>query len=244
MRPYAIWIGGWFHMSGGIRALHQLKQEILNRGGEARMTYEGGWQRDWIMVYPEIVHTNPEGAENIVRWKLNQADLPNDGLTVAWESGMGEHPLLTVDIMEPDLWRPLQGPRSGVGFWVGKGAADMSQVPEGAIEVTRGNYTTRVELAQFLGTLDYFISFDPFSAINVEAACAGTPVLILGEHPLWTRAKFEEHGWVKHGVAWSWDELGQAKDEANLAYWDYQHKRREFTQRIDRFVTLSQEMFH
>ena len=230
-------------MSGGIRALHVLRDELTTRGINAWMTYQLPNHPDAITIYPEIVNTNPMDAKRIVRWKLNQATLPEDGLTVAWESGMGDHPLLTVDIMEPDLWRPFQGPRGGVGFWVGKGTADMSQVPDGAIEVTRGNFLTRVELAQFLGTLDYFISFDPFSAINVECAMAGTPVVVLGKHPLWTRERFEEHGWVKHGIAWSWDELGQAKEEANLAYWDYQHKRREFTQRIDRFITLSQEAF-
>lgn len=230
-------------MSGGIRALHQLKQEIIQRGGEARMTYEGGWNRDWIMVYPEIVSNNPENAMHIVRWKLNVADLPNDGLTVAFGTGMGDHPLLTVDVIEPDLWRPCSGPRTGVGYWVGKGAVDMGQIPAGAIEVTRSNFLTRIELSKFLGSLEYFISFDPFSAINAEAALTGTPVLVLGQHPVWTRERFEEHGLVNHGIAWSWEELGKAKADAGLAWYDYQHKRREFTGTIDRFVTLTQERF-
>lgn len=243
MRPYAIWIDGWYHMSGGIRALHQLKEEIIRRGGSAHMTYQSLSHPDEIMVYPEIVKNNPDWADRIVRWKLNAAELPDDGLTFAWEKGMGDHPLLTVDIIEEDLWAPYDGPRNGVGFWIGKGQADMSQVPSGAVEVNRGNFLTRVELANWLRKLNYFISFDPFTAINVEAAVSGTPVLVLGSHPLWTRERFEEHAWVKHGVAWSWDELGKATDEACLAWGDYQVKRSQFAGTIDRFIELTQETF-
>ena len=243
MRGYAIWIGGWFHMSGGIRALHVLRDELRKRGCSAHMTYESPIQSGEIVVYPEIVVGNPERAERYVHWLLNYADVPEGGRAFAWESGMGDWPLLTVDILEQGLWTPFEGPRGGVGYWVGKGAADMSQVPDGAVEVTRSNFLTRVELANFLRTLDYFISFDPFSAINIEAAVSGTPVLILGEHPRWSRDKFEEHDWIRHGVAWSWAELGKAREEAHLAFHDYQHKRRQFTQRIDSFVTLTQEWF-
>lgn len=240
MRGYAIWIGGYFHMSGGIRALHVLRDELRKRDLQAHMTWESPIQPGEIVVYPEIVADNHEQADHYVHWLLNRATPP--GRAFAWESGMGDWPLLTVDIIERDLWTPYEGHRSGVGYWIGKGAADLSQVPDGAVEVHRGNFHTRQELADWLRRLDYFISFDPFSAINIEAAVSGTPVLILAEGS-WGRADFERHDWVRHGVAWSWDELEQAREEAHLAYWDYQHKRREFDQRIDRFVTLTQEWF-
>lgn len=227
-------------MSGGIRALHVLRDELRARGLRASMTWEG-WDRESIMVYPEIVSNNPEGSERIVRWLLNRATLPQDGLTFAWEKGMGDWPLLTVDIIEP-FWEPHRGPRSGVGYWVGKGVFDAGQVPAGALEVSRSNYTRRDELHCFLKGLDYFISFDAFSAINVEAALCGTPVLILGEGP-WGRAHFEEHGWIKHGVAWEWGELEQAREEVNLAWWDYQRKRETFPATIDRFVSMTQGIY-
>jgi hypothetical protein len=227
-------------MSGGIRALHVLRDELRARGAEAWMTYER-YDPESIMVYPEIVSSNPEDSSRITRWLLNRADLPQDGLTFAWEKGMGDWPLLTVDIIEP-FWEPYRGPRSGVGYWVGKGVLDAGQVPAGAVEVTRSNYTTRHELHGFLKSLDYFISFDAFSAINIEAAICGTPVLVLGSGS-WTKNHFEDHGWVKHGVAWGWGELQQARDEVGLAWNDYEKKRATFPATIDRFVSMTQEIY-
>lgn len=154
---------------------------------------------------------------------------------------MGDWPLLTVDIIEP-FWEPYRGPRSGVGYWVGKGVLAAGDVPAGAVEVTRSNFTTRPELHGFLKSLDYFISFDAFSAINIEAAICGTPVLVLGSG-VWTKNHFEDHGWVKHGVAWGWGELQQARDEVGLAWNDYQKKRATFPATIDRFVAMTQEIY-
>ena len=52
VRPYQIWIQGWYHMSGGIRALHVLRDELRARGADAWMTYERQ-HPDAITVYPE-----------------------------------------------------------------------------------------------------------------------------------------------------------------------------------------------
>lgn len=244
MKPYEIWINGYYHMSGGIRALHVLKDELLARGMDAWMGYEQRFDVDCIGVYPEIVANNPEEYFNVVRWKLNKADLPDDGLTYAWESGMGEHPLLTVNILEPELWRPRLGVRrSGVAYWVGKGVRDDQFIPDGAEEIGRHNYPTREQLADRLSTLDYLISFDPFTAVNLEAVCVGTPVLVRSQDPKWGRKEVEQHGWTPFGVAWSMEELPEARANVHLAYDHYQSMLPVFAKRVDDFVEQTQARY-
>ena len=230
-------------MSGGIRALHVLKDELLDRGMAAWMSYEPHFDPDCIGVYPEIVTTNPEEYFNVVRWKLNKANLPDDGLTYAWESGMGDHPLLTVNIIEMGLWKPRNVRRSGVAYWVGKGKFDPSVVPDGAEEISRNNYQFRDQLAERIASLDYLISFDPFTAVNIEAVNSGTPVLIHSNDPMWSRKEVERHGWTPFGVAWSYEELSEARANVHLAYDYYQSLLPKFAKRIDEFVEQTQQRF-
>lgn len=238
-----MWINAYDHMSGGVRALHVLKDELLERGVEAWMRYEGKWSDESIGVYPEITAENPDGYERFVRWKLNTASLPSDAPIYAWEEGMGNHPLLTVNTLEKGLWSPYTGQRSGVGYWVGKGQHDPSRLPEGAIEISRSNYTTRPELAERIRTFDYLISFDPFTAVILESVLSGTPVLIVGEHPHMSRQQITNHGWTPYGVAWSADELEEARREVHLAYDHYQSLLPVFAKRIDNFVEQTQSVF-
>lgn len=241
-RPYEIWIDGYYHMSGGIRALHVLKDELLKRGYPAHMKYE---HRDpeSIIVYPEIVSSNPENYKYIARWKLNHAELPDDGLTFAWEKNMNEEKLLTVSIIEPDLWTPYNGPRSGVAYWIGKGSFDPSVLPNDAFEINRGNFTQRNILSDRIKTLEYLISFDPFTALNLEAILCGTPVVIISNHEYWTKDKVESHKYYKYGVCWSMEDIEKAREEAHLAFDYYQSFLPIYDQRINDFIQLTQETF-
>lgn len=240
VRPYEIWIGSYYHMSGGVRALHVLRDELHKRGQAAWMLYEPVADVDCIGVYPEIVAGNPENYRHVARWLLNKADLPDDGPIFAWESGMGEYPLLTVNLLEPDLWTPGTGRRSGVAYWVGKGVRDERFIPDRAIEITRSNFTTRRELSELIRSLDYLISFDPFTAVNLEAVVSGTPVLIRSTDTKWTRDVIEQHDWLRYGVAWSMESLEQARKDVHLAYDHYQSLLPVFDKRIDEFVHITQ----
>jgi hypothetical protein len=244
VRPYEICIDGYYHMSGGVRALHVLKQEILNRGIDAWMKYESKNNLECIGIYPEIFSSNPQNYQRICRWLLNTADLPEDGPIFAWESGMGDYPLLTVNIIELDLWKPYHGHREGVGYWIGKGIKDVTLIPEGAIEISRNNFVTRQELAEKIKTLDYFISFDAFTALNVEAALCGTPVLIYGDHKKITKEQTQKHNWTPHGISWGENEMDRARKEVNLAYDHYLSLLPEFSRRIDNFIEYTQNYYN
>jgi len=237
MRPIQVWIGGWYHMSGGIRALHVLKDEILMRGHQAWMTYQlpAVNHPDAITIYPEIVNTNPMDAERIVRWKLNRADLPDDGLTYSWETGMGDHPLLTVNIVE-DFWYPRPNSKTrNVAYWVGKGAYDPLVIPPGAEEISRDNHPDRRELAEYIASLDYLISFDPFTAVNLEAVISGTPVHIHAPGNTWHRTTIRNHGWLPYGTTWTGD-IDEARATVPKAREHYEALKVVFSSRVDSFL--------
>ena len=92
-------------------------------------------------------------------------------------------------------------------------------------------------------SLDYLISFDPFTAVNLEAVCVGTPVVIHSVGNQWSREDIDAHGWTPYGIGWGIGELGLAKDTVHLAYDHYDGLRGVFQSRIDRFVELTQEAY-
>ena len=253
-RPYTIWNPGYYHMSGGIRAIYQLKQDLAMRGFTVNFHNERRYEEE-IMIYPEIVSGNPENAGRYVKWLLNRADFPGE-VCFAWEKGMGDYPLLTVNIVEMNLWKPTRSKTKTVGYWVGKGVFNPSVLPEGAVEISRNNFFNRRDLAHFISTLDYMISFDPFTAINIESVVSGTAVLIhtssMQQNPFsmvmeesfsWSRSHIEEQGWMPYGLAWSPDELEKAKQEVHLARPHYEGILKVFNHRIDNFILSTQEMF-
>jgi hypothetical protein len=207
------------------------------------MKYERTNNPECIGIYPEIVSSNPQKYNRIARWLLNTANLPQDGPIFAWENGMGDFPLLTVNIIEQDLWKPYDGIRRGVGYWVGKGVKDERFIPDGAIEISRNNFTRREQLAERIRTLDYLISFDPFTAVNVEAVISGTPVLVRGDHPVMTKEQIMNHGWTPYGITWSMAGMDKARQEVSLAYDHYQSLLPEFSRRIDNFVEITQKYY-
>lgn len=85
----------------------------------------------------------------------------------------------------------------------------------------------------------YLVSFDEFTLLNLEAMLLGTPVLLYPSGR-WTRAEIEAQGWTQHGVAWSPDELDQAR-EATKGAWDwYLGEVSQYAQRVDAFVEETQ----
>lgn len=251
MLSYNILSPKYNHTFGGVRALYQLEKEIKQRGYEAHINASDS---SAIAVYPEIVSNNPFNSERRVRWLLNDATFENE-VCYAWESEMGDHPLLTVNIIEMNIWKRAKKRGKKVAFWVGKGAADPSLIPSGATHIHRENFPSRPYLAKFISELDYLISFDPFSAINVEATIAGTPVLIhvpekqavpfKGQYvdQTWSRERIEKQGWVKYGVAWNIDELDYARETVHLQKNHYAELTKVFDQRIDNFIEETQKIF-
>lgn len=235
MRPYAIWSPPYSHAIGGIRALYRLRDELAARGCVATVGPDG--DPEAIAVYPEIVTGNPFGSERVVRWLLNVAH-PTDGLVFSWSRSLGDAPLLTVDIIEPDLFHYRPGPRDGVVYWVHKGTFDPSALPPGARQITHSWPESRDVLADVLAGASLLVSFDPFTSMVVESVLLGTPVLV--HSPAAGAAAAALDGWLPYGVAWSPDELPWALSTVGMAGAAYDVKRAEFARSVDDFITTTQ----
>lgn len=229
-----IWDAGPSHMHGGLRALRNLKRELRARGIDAYLHTEE-YPPDATAIYPEIIPQNWLNAPRAIWWLLNKASFADGTEVWAWESGMGTDQLLTVNIIE-EFWFNRHKSRQGVAYWEGKGRIDSTIIPDGATHIHRGNFPDRLQLARFISGLDYLISFDPFTIMNIEAAVSGTPVLIHAPDNEWSREDFERHAWVRHGIAWHPTELQQAKETVWMAAAEYDNKTIEFAARIDTFI--------
>lgn len=239
MRPYVIWSPPWDHKIGGVRALYRLADELIDRGCSASVVNGGDVDPAAIVVYPEIIHDNPLRAERVVRWRLNRSRVPGDGMAFDWQPTGSGDPLLTVDILDHDLLQRRDGPRSGVAYVVRKGVCDRALVPAGAVEITRTWPTEHAETIDLLASVEYVVSFDEFTLLNVEAILLGTPVLL---YPTgrWTRGEVERHGWPGHGVAWRPGELEQAR-AATVGAWDwYRAEVAQYPARVDGFIEATQ----
>lgn len=236
MRPYVIWSPPWDHKVGGIRALYALRDELQTRGCVAHMHDEVVFDPGAIVVYPEIVQDNPLGAERIVRWRLSPADVPDDGMVVDWiDYGAGNR-VMAVDLIDdPALFARRSGPRSGVAVWIHKGRADLDAIPSGAVQMTSNTPETREGVADLLGRVEYLVSFDEFSAVNVEAILLGTPVLL---YPTvrFTREELMAQRWPKHGVAWRPEEIEQARYRTASAWAWYATEQRRMAASVSEFV--------
>lgn len=239
MKPYTIFWNGFSHKSGGVRALHCLKDELTKRGLDAKITTKNIDNKS-IVIYPEVVPNNPANSHQTVHWLLNKADIKTDGMIFAWESGMGDYPLLTVNIIEMNVWLPKVIKNNGVAYWVGKGTLNSSVLPPNAKEISRSNFPNRRDLANFIAGLEYLISFDPFSAINIEAAICNTPVIIYSDQKKWSKDEIVSHGWTKYGIGWGIDELEIAKSSVWKAREHYESLLSIFDNRIDNFIELTQ----
>ena len=239
MRGYTIWSPPFTNVHGGVRALHSLKNEIVKRGYSATMHYEHHDPNN-IVVYPEIVSDNPLNSPFIVRWLLNRKSFSE--LSFGWVHDLGAENLLTVNIIELDIFHPRSDERSGTAYWIGKGNLNTSVIPEGSFHIVRGNPDRREDLANLLASKEYLISFDDFSAINIEATLLGTPVIVYSSGH-WTKEQMEYSRFGGKGICWSIDDLPKANEEVSQAYPEYLKLLKIFDERIDKFIEISQNHY-
>lgn len=228
MTGYNIIAPPYRHNSAGIRALYILADEL--RARDCDVTVNGD-DRHRITVYPEIVPVNAMGSPRPVWWLLNTADVPQPAW--AWTEGISHDPLLTVNVIELDLFHPRPGPRKGIAWWAHKGGVVPDLIPPGAVQITHEWPPTREELADLLASVKAVVSFDGFTSLNAEAAMLGTPVIC--------------HGYTNKGVEFQIPGVAgtyaQAKEGVDRAFDEYVKWLPVFEQRIDAFVQRTQEMY-
>ena len=234
---YTIYSPKYVNYHGGVRALHKLKDELIKRGYNATMNYENHKEGNFV-VYPEITVGNPLNAKHYCHWLLNRGS--NQGLTFGWDKNMGSSNILTVNIIETDIFYPRNNERKGVVYWGGKGDASGFTIPENAIEITRENPDSREKLAELMASVEYVLSFDDYTSITIEATMLGTPALIQTKNIEASKKRIEESGFPSYGVFYNVDDLDKAKLDVVKQYDAYVEYIKLFDKRIDNFIDVTQ----
>jgi hypothetical protein len=188
--PYIIMAPPYRHNSGGVRALHELRNLLEKRGYEAKVFQGGQAPPEAIVVYPEVVCGNPMNGKTVVRWVLNFPGLlggdkeydPKEIIFTYLPRFFPGAKILTVPIVE-DFYRDEGLPRSGSYFWVGKGV-DVPLIPEteGLEDITCWELN-RKELAKFLNEIGTLYIYDDATMLTVEARRCGCKVILIPDEP-------------------------------------------------------------
>jgi len=251
------------HRSGGVRALYELANELRKRQQDVGIASIGPprrhdpdphqlpdadtWAQDKleeaIHIYPEIVATKRIQERRIVRWLLNseQHRPRKDELQFVWTPHLkADRQRLTVNIIEVDIFKPSHETRTNILWYGGKGAHLARDIPREAIQITSGWPATRIDIADELNRAQQLISFDGFSAINLEATLCGAPVLI----PSITGARRPPDPlFPLPGVAYGEHEWEQAQRTVEQAAEIYRTATRRMDRLIDDFVDTCDRHF-
>jgi len=251
MKPYVIWSPDYRRVSGGIRVLYLLGKQLRDRGlqAEMKMTHlpfvDNPWgvpecveiPDDAIHIYPEIVEGHPSGSDRVVWWLLNHAN--KDGLKFVWHPMINGGDVLNVPYLEPDIFHPGGGPRSGVLVWIGKG--QQGYVPDGAKLITHSWPSTRKELADAMRSAEYLISFDPYTAIVHEATLCGCPVVLI-ENEGWNLGHLTQGAMKVFGVVDCASKLDQARAEVGKSFQAYLDYFPTMAEQLDVFIEKTQAL--
>lgn len=251
LKPYVIWAPDYRHVSGGIRVLYLLGHLLRQRGLRAEMMMTHGrfvgnpWgvpecgevPPDAVHVYPEIVEGNPSGSDRHVWWLLNRSD--KQGVKFVWHPDISFDPVLNVPYLEHELFKPADGPRSGVLVWRGKG--HLRFIPDGAQLITHDWPANRAELARLLQGAEYLISFDAYTALVHEAALCGCPVVVFDDGN-WNLAKSSSGPMKLYGVTDSLEKIHEARADVHLSYQAYLDYLPVMADQLTDFISATQSL--
>ena len=252
MKPYVIWSPDYRRVSGGIRVLYLLGKLLRNRGLQAEMKMTHGpfvdnpWSvpecveipDDAIHIYPEIVEGNPSGSHRVVWWLLNHAN--KDGLKFVWHPMINGGDVLNVPYLEPDIFHPGDGERSGFLVWIGK--SPIGFIPEGGKLITHGWPATRKELADALRSAKYLISFDPYTAVVHEATLCGCPVVLIEGENAWDINQLTSGPMKIYGAVNSVEKLDEARAEVGKSFQTYLDYFPTMAKQLDVFIEKTQAL--
>lgn len=225
MLPYVVHTYPYRNNSAGLRCCHRLVH-LLNEQGflaySSQPKVNLTWNepvvpdglKDFVAIYPEVVHGNPFNAPHVVRWLLNfQGRLggpkvyPSSDKIFAYNQDISlaaphVDGLLFVSVIERNLFKPdINATHVGYCYWVGKGKIT---VPVRGVEITGDWPATREGVASLLKMSAALITYDGFTVLINEALLCGCPVVIpAGVETLVERGS--------PGIAFGFEELEQAQ---------------------------------
>ena len=222
-----------------------LRTPLLTEAVRARHRAQG---REPIVIYPEVVHGNPLEARNVVRYLLNvpgklggpehfdegdflleyRPEFIPDGLQVD-----GALRLPTSDLNIFNLKGVDESERDEICYFVNRYQGDISEVPEGAIEISPRVPRSLKQLAELLKRSKLLYTYEP-SAIATEAKLCGCAVIYVPNSEMSEFPHKDNFG--KDGAAW-----GTAPEQIEKALATVGHVRKNYEELISRFYSQLDE---
>lgn len=192
MKPYYIMSPRFRHNSGGVRAVHVLRDLLVAHGCKVTLSYDETLRgSDAIVVLPDI-YDNAGQYGRAVRWLLYypKVRMQNDELVFYYDkmydvTGRGSR--LFVNTIELDLFYDAGKPRTEKCFYIGKGNhKPRTMDTTGMKEITAGWPATRAAVADLLQRSSQLVTYDEHTALVPEALLCGCQVIIVHQQkPLW-----------------------------------------------------------
>jgi hypothetical protein len=264
MRPYLIVSPGYASCCGGIRALYRLCHLLNEKGFDAYIT--GGYttdegynkcknlrglspdqlkdfQRDGIVVYPDIVQGNPLSFTTVVRWWLGITQpAPEHEIVFSY---MENQRTLASAKYNLGVWHiedyfklPENNDRENVCFTVHKGTS-VPRIPEtkGAIEIA--HQFPRRDLSDLFKSSQMFYSYDDLTMLSVESRLCGCPVKIVGYTNM-TEESIKQNPFTNYGVSLPGKPIHQMEEELPLFKNAYDALLKKSDKEVDDFIQITQ----
>ena len=239
---YIVDICTFIPSSGGICTMHRLCHELNALGETAYITspithpslnapYVGNRKfkkEEIVVIYPEITHSNPLSAKNVVRWILN---VPGDSFYAAvstrdlifkysesykLKKECKHHGLLRTTFSDKlGLFFDAKESRKGSAFLVKKGGMKEKIHPDDSIDLSQ--YANDHEaMANIFRRIEYFYCYDSYCFLTCLATMCGCITVMTPPEGV----SFEEYTTcnpqMKYGVAYGEDNIQHAKDTIHL----------------------------
>lgn len=206
---------------------------------------------DFVAIYPEIIHGNPAEANTVVRYILNEVGMmgtmgvrgpesyPDTDKIFVFSKlfntfGVDEDHLMFLPVINLHEFYDQKKKRTNTCFFVGKGQ-NTQKHPEDAIEVSRVTAGDQAHLANVLNRCEVMYGYDPVSAMYDIARLCGCRVVILPSK--YSKKEFSKYELSENGLSFDKD---TSKLDTQLFLETYRSMRDSFSDKIDRFIELTQ----
>lgn len=185
--------------SAGIKALHELHNELIQLGHESKIVFHGvvkPCDPKTIVIYPEIISDNPLSAQYVVRYMLNSngfitgvpIDFGPKDFILTWENFYHKNahaqlhkPIIPDWFHDRDTISPLE--RSIDSCYIGKSVRyNVHPVPN-TILINSTGPLSRKALASLLRQTRILYTFDPLTMMVPEALFCGAFICVLNYQP-------------------------------------------------------------
>jgi hypothetical protein len=252
VKAYAIASPDYDYTSGGIKVMWGLFGHLLARGYEVYMN-RYPTHKEFVGVYPEILHGNTMNAPVVARYVLNKPGVMGirayDQQIVPGPNKFDEREIqfyfsrifgeaenyMFLPIINLDIFRNTGKKRTKTAYFVGKGT-DLGLHKKDSIEINRAVAADQQHLADILNECLVIYQYDPISAMSEIARLCGCRVVLLnGQYSKQDYLKYEPG---VNGISFGSDTKEEL--DANAFRDTYLGLGETFNRALDKFIEVTQ----